>query len=44
MRATKYFGSELQYIEFLSYVFTLAAWNVAKTTAHQKLIFEFHKQ
>jgi hypothetical protein len=41
--AAKYFGSELQYIEFLPYVFTLIVWKVAKTTAHQRLIFGVQK-
>ncbi len=37
------FGTELQNIEYLPYVFTLTAWKVVKTTAHQRLIFKVKK-
>jgi hypothetical protein len=42
-RAAKKFDSELHYLEILQYVFTLTAWKVVKTTAHQRLIFEVQK-
>jgi hypothetical protein len=35
--------SELHYKEFLPYVFPFTAWKMAKTTAHQRLIFKVQK-
>ncbi len=34
---------ELQYIEFFPYDFIITTWKVAKTTAHQRLIFKVQK-